>query len=492
MPRARTSESDPLRIAEVAAGPNQGRVGITLCPGKVDAAAMSGAWDRDLDLDMREIARWGASAVVTLITNREMELLRVERLGDAAAAHRMEWWHLPIEDVNPPGPDFEEAWQRRAGPALRDRLRLGFDVLVHCRGGLGRAGTVAARLLAELGVAPQEAIQRVRAARPGAIETSAQEAHAARRTPRPPIGPPRTRDSIEDRALGAFVGLAVGDALGTTLEFAARDSKPRLRDMCGGGPFDLRAGEWTDDTAMALALAESLVACDGFDAADLMDRFVGWWRNGDYSCTGHCFDIGVTTRHALGRYEMRDNPFAGSTDERTAGNGSLMRLSPVAVRYWNDAGRAAALAVDQSRTTHAARAAVDGCRVFVELLSEAIAGVPAATVLAPRTFDGSPEVAQIMAGSWRGKSRDRISSSGYVVHTLEAALWCAARTSSFEGAVLLAANLGDDADTVAAVTGQLAGSLYGLSGIPERWLSALAWRDRLHEIGSTLVHRSFR
>ena len=156
-------------------------------------------------------------------------------------------------------------------------------MLVHCKGGLGRAGTVAARLLVELGASPDDAIRRVRDARSRhAIETASQEAHVARCAARAPAVPPQTAADIHDRALGAFLGLAVGDAVGTTLESHSRDAQPRLEDMSGGGPFALPPGAWTDDTAMALALADSLAATGTLDCRDLMDRFVKWLRDGEY------------------------------------------------------------------------------------------------------------------------------------------------------------------------------------------------------------------
>ena len=490
MPAARTSESSPLRVAAVTPGSGYGRIGITLCPGKTDPAGMSGPWARDLDADLDVIQHWGATAVISLITDEELDFLSVRDLPGAVRDRHMEWWHAPIPDGRPPGPDFEDAWAV-AGEAIRDRLGLGFDVLVHCRGGLGRAGTVAARLLVELGASPDDAIRRVRDARsPHAIETTLQEAHVTRCAARAPSTPPQTAAGIRDRALGAFLGLAAGDAVGTTLEFRARDAQPRLEDMTGGGPFALPPGAWTDDTAMALALADSLAAARSLDCGDLMDRFLKWWRNGEYSCTGTCFAIGNATRGALERYLRAGDPLAGSTDPRTAGNGSLMRLAPVALRFWNDPRRLIDTAAEQSRTTHGAEEAVDACRAFAELLAEAIAGTPRADLLAPRPFEGAPAVTGIVAGRWRGRRRNDIRSSGYVVHTLEAALWSVARTGNFRNAVLLAANLADDADTVAAVTGQLAGALYGLSGIPERWLDRIAWKDRLLETAQRLLPTS--
>ena len=197
----------------------------------------------------------------------------------------------------------------------------------------------------ELGARPGDAMRRVRAVRPGAIEEG-QEAHVRQCVQRAPSDPLQTADAICNRALGAFLGLAVGDAVGTALEFCARDSQPRLEDMEGGGPFLLPPGYWTDDTAMALALADSLAASEALDARDLMDRFVRWWQDGDYSCCGHCFDIGNTTRAALERYLRTRDPLAGSARPGSAGNGSLMRLAPVALRFWQDRPRLAATAAE--------------------------------------------------------------------------------------------------------------------------------------------------
>ena len=170
----RTSLTHPLQIAVVTAGPDFGRIGITFCPGKYDRNAMTGYWDRDLALDLDAIRDWGAAAVVTLLEPRELTLLRVARLGEEVIRRNIRWFHLPIVDVSIPDDKFEQEWVI-AGEELRSLLRRRLDVLVHCRGGLGRAGTIAARLLVELGMAPTTAIANVRAVRPGAIETVDQE-----------------------------------------------------------------------------------------------------------------------------------------------------------------------------------------------------------------------------------------------------------------------------------------------------------------------------
>ncbi len=172
----RTSRSHPIRIDEVQAGGAGGVIGITFCPGKRGPSAAGYRWERDLATDLGAIARWAPAAIVTLIEPHEFEMLGVRGLGEQVRARGIEWHHLPIVDVRPPDQRFEQAWQA-SGPRLIGLLLDGAKVLVHCRGGLGRAGTVSARLLVEVGVPADEAVSRVRAARPGAIETPEQLRH---------------------------------------------------------------------------------------------------------------------------------------------------------------------------------------------------------------------------------------------------------------------------------------------------------------------------
>ena len=480
----RTSLTHPLRIDAVPSL-GGGLIGMTFCPGKVQPSGFTGAWSRDLALDLDAIRDWGAAAVVTLVEGWELGRYQVPALKAEVRARGMEWHHLPIVDGDVPHAPFDAAWPA-TGPVLRAHLQAGRRILLHCLGGLGRTGTVAAMLMAELGGDPGAAVRAVRRARPGALETSAQVAYALAIKPlgapaRPSHAPHPVKPDVRDRARGALLGLAAGDALGTTLEFKPRDSYPPHSEMTGGGPFHLQPGQWTDDTSMALALADSLAARPGFDAGDLMRRFTSWHLRGEYSCTGHCFDIGVTTREALTRFGRTGDPLAGSADPMAAGNGSLMRLAPAALRHLHDGDAARRLAVNQSRTTHAAAQATEACALLADLLREAVLGRPKAEVLAPRPWTGDPAIQAIAAGAWRGKPRDAIQSSGYVVHTLEAALWAVDQTSSFSEAAVLAVNLGDDADTVGAVAGQLAGALYGVAGMPQRWLDVLAWRERLQD-----------
>lgn len=250
---------------------------------------------------------------------------------------------------------------------------------------------------------------------------------------------------------------------------------------------------------MALCLAESLVERETFDPHDQMTRYLRWWREGHWSSTGRCFDIGKATRAALERFEADGDPFAGRSDPHSAGNGSLMRLAPVAMKYADDAALAVRYAADSSRTTHAAREAVDACRYFAALLVGTLKGRDKNALLSPRFAPGgvdwsldplAPAIDAIAAGSFRGKTEQEIRASGYVVHTLEAALWAFSRTNTFRDGALLAANLGEDADTTGAVYGQLAGAHYGAGAIPETWRSKLAKRDDIERLASALLEGS--
>ena len=294
-----------------------------------------------------------------------------------------------------------------------------------------------------------------------------------------------------DRLGGLLLGLAMGDALGTTLEFTTRNSQPVLTDMIGGGPFQLRPGEWTDDTSMALCLADTLLASakadGGFDTAQLMRRFTNWWQFGDNSVTGACFDIGTTTRQALELFARTGDPFAGSTDPMSAGNGSIMRLAPVAMRWHMDPAAATRAAEAQSRTTHAAAECLDACHLMTHSLIALAGGTDLLTALRDAPTPHGTRIGDLRNGDFAAKPRDQIRSSGYVLHTLEAALWAVSGAGNARGALLRAVNLGDDADTVGAVAGQFAGAIWGASGLPQDWLAKLAWRDRVQALSDRLL-----
>lgn len=295
--------------------------------------------------------------------------------------------------------------------------------------------------------------------------------------------------TLKDRYRGSLLGLACGDAVGTTLEFKRRGSFAPITDMVGGGPFNLKPGQWTDDTSMALCLAESLLHKDGFDARDQMARYLNWWQWGYLSSTGDCFDIGMTVREALTLFQNTGNPFAGSTDPYSAGNGSMMRLAPVVLFYYPDLQNVRTFSADSSRTTHAAQEAIDCCLVLAHAICNALGGASKAKVLQLAEVPlMTPKAKAIAAGEYRDKPGAEIVGSGYSVASLEAALWCFHHTDSYADAVLAAANLGDDADTTAAIVGQLAGAYYGLTAIPSEWLGRLWMADEIQAMADGLFN----
>ena len=279
-------------------------------------------------------------------------------------------------------------------------------------------------------------------------------------------------DRALDRSIGALLGLAVGDALGAPAEAKARDSYPPISEIGAAGG--------TDDTGMAVCVAESLLAKGGLEPVDLMQRFLRWYRAGG---TG----ISTTTRTVLEGFERTGNlDVAG--EAANAGNGCIMRLAPVAICYRGDRAAAREVAIAQARLTHSAAEAVAATAMLAEMLVAALETGDFAAVASASDVD-HPALADIACGSYRTKSRDAISSAPRALDTLEAALWCVARTHSFEAAAMEAVNLGGDADTIGAVAGQLAGALYGVSAIPPRWVAGLGAGPRLATLAS-LLHQA--
>ena len=304
-----------------------------------------------------------------------------------------------------------------------------------------------------------------------------------------------------DRYRGALVGLAVGDAVGTTVEFQPPGSFEPVTDMVGGGPFRLAPGEWTDDTSQALCLAKSLIDCGGFDAEDQIQRYVRWYRTGYMSSTGECFDIGTTACSALESYERTSDPYSGPTDTNTAGNGSVMRLAPVPLFFASEPDRAVSYSGDSSRTTHGAPQSVDGCRYFGGLIASAAKGASKDELLSERHTAASSwddlgpwhaAIEEVASGSYKTRNPPEIVGSGYVIKTIEAALWAFHRSQSFEEGLLDVVNLGDDADTTGAVFGQLAGCYYGLAGIPDKWIRQIAMSELLTDIADQLYRESLK
>jgi ADP-ribosyl-[dinitrogen reductase] hydrolase len=306
----------------------------------------------------------------------------------------------------------------------------------------------------------------------------------------------RRRKEVDDRRRGALLGLAVGDALGAAVEFSPPGTFEPVTGYRAGGPHGLKAGEWTDDTSMALALAASIAEV-GWDLTDQTRRYVRWWRRGEYSVNGRCFDIGITTQAALARFESTGDARSSATrSESASGNGSIMRLAPVPIRFLHlfpdQIAALALLAVESSLPTHASPQCLSACRYFALILAGLMHGNDRDKVLDPdweplrrlRSAEGlHPDIDAVASGSFRHRSPPGIVGSGYVVRSLEAALWAFHAAADFREAVLKAVNLGDDADTTGAVCGQLAGAYWGVEGIPPDWLSDLA---RLEELDAAV------
>ncbi|HUF27474.1 MAG TPA: ADP-ribosylglycohydrolase family protein [Gemmatimonadaceae bacterium] len=395
--------------------------------------------------------------------------------------------------------------------------RAGHGVYVHCWGGIGRTGTVVGCHLVRWGLGGDDALAALdelwttvdkKTWFPRSPQTDAQCAFVRQWVEggSPPAADaaetgsrPRRPRFLREQIRGALVGLAVGDALGAAVEFRAPGSFEPVTGMAGGGPFGLKPGQWTDDTAMALCLAESLLECDGMDLADQARHYVRWWKEGHNSSTGRCFDIGGQTAEALERFIATGGALAGATEPGRSGNGSVMRLAPVPM-FFALAPRAALDAcAESSRTTHGSPACLDACRYLGALIIGALQGHTKVELLAPRFtpvpgyWDDhplGPEVGEVADGSFRAKEPPEIQGTGYVVRTLEAALWAFRRSGSFREGALMAANLGNDADTTAAVYGQLAGAFHGEEGIPLEWRATLARWPTIDRLAGELVKRA--
>lgn len=286
----------------------------------------------------------------------------------------------------------------------------------------------------------------------------------------------------KSRFIGCLVGLAIGDALGAPVEFQPRGSFRPVVGMRGGGTHNLKLGQWTDDTSMALCLADSLID-KGFDPKDQMDRYLRWYRDGYNSCEGiGCFDIGNGTRNALTTYSGTGDPIAG--DSESAGNGALMRLAPLAMYYAGNNELAMMQAAIMTTTTHGAVEAAEASMVLAGMLCNWLEpdGPPPylPVALASERLIALPTKQHWMIGP------NEISSGGYCLDSLEAAEWAFDCGKTFKAVVLSAVNLGDDADTVGAITGSLAGAKFGIEGIPDRWIKQLAEADHIIAIAEKL------
>ncbi|TMP25942.1 ADP-ribosylglycohydrolase [Pseudoalteromonas rubra] len=294
------------------------------------------------------------------------------------------------------------------------------------------------------------------------------------------------RDNLQDRVIGSLVGLACGDAVGTTLEFATKGTFKPLTDMIGGGPFNLNKGQWTDDTSMALCLAHSLLEKQGFDAKDQMERYCKWHNHGYMSSTGTCFDIGMTVSRALRQYQITNIPFSGATDKYSSGNGSIMRLAPIPIYYFSDISTCMLYAQESSRTTHGSPLCLDACRLFSFLIHKAFTSQCKNDIFEQIPGHFCSELDPVTTFHFKELDYSMLTGSGYVIDSLISALWCFYHSNDFKESILLAANIGNDADTTAAICGQIAGAFYGYNGIPVDWRESITMAPDIKQLALDL------
>ena len=266
-----------------------------------------------------------------------------------------------------------------------------------------------------------------------------------------------------NRLRSAVYGIAIGDALGLPVQFLPRDSYPEVTEMIKGSELPWPAGTWSDDTSLTLATVDSLLTCEGVDIPDMRARFEDWLENGTYTPDGQVFDQGFTTVHALTQGH-------GCTNEQSNGNGSLMRILPLAfVKNLSDEQIA-----QVSGITHAHPLSVEACTVYVHAAQLILDGFSLTEAL--ETASLSSEIFSYLADI-SSRKRNEIRSTGYVKDSLEASFWCLLTTDNFRDALIRAVNLGDDTDTIGAITGGMAGLAYGMESVPDSWMNALRKKE---------------
>lgn len=389
--------------------------------------------------------------------------------------------------------------------ALDALLQEGRRVYVHCRAGIGRTGTVVACHLIEQGLTPGAALSRLNElwqasdrsdTWPEVPETDEQRQFILAYVPAAdPTRAPEVMDAartLRERFQGALMGLAVGDSLAAYTQFRKPGTFPAVGDVLGGGPFDLPRGAWSDDTAMALLLAESLLESEGFDAQDQVQRYCRWQREGYGSATGQCVGIAANVARSLATALYKRQPFSGSHDPEQLDKDPLSRVAPAVMYFFADPAASVARPAEAARVTAQAPLVLDTVRLFAAMLRQALAGRDKAAVLKPprdlwMTPSTRPELLAVYEGSYVRRMPPEIASNGHIVAALEAAVWAFYRGETFREGALLAANLGWDSDVVTATYGQLAGAYHGVSAIPGIWRNSLIKQEVVIDTADRLL-----
>ncbi|MGC8743801.1 MAG: ADP-ribosylglycohydrolase family protein [Verrucomicrobiia bacterium] len=416
---------------------------------------------------------------------------------------------IPIRDVGIPTREYMIKILDAIDKAASDN-RL---VYVHCRGGIGRTAIVAGCFLVRHGMSGEQALE--------ALHHFLEEVEPGDVVPRAPgtyeqqyfIKNWKEKDEPDEefipaneepsarlkRYIGCLVGLATGDSLGVATESLPPGRFKPVTDLLGGGEYNLKPGEWTDDTSMALCIATSLVENKGFNIQDQLLRLINWRDRGYMSSTGSCIGIKYSITRALHYFQQTGKTAIDIYDQHSANNSSLVRMAPIAMLFRNSPEDAIRFAAVNCQSTHSSKTAIDACKYFTGLLIGALSGYKKTAILSElfAPVNGlwkkeplQPAIEIIALGSFKRRYPPTIKTTDYVVDSLEAALWAFYRGSNFKDGALLLANLGDDACAACAIYGQLAGAFYGAEDIPGEWISKVAMRPTIENLAKQLFQLS--
>ena len=399
------------------------------------------------------------------------------------------YFHQPIHDHSVPA---SEAHMRQVLDCLAAALRDGRNVYLHCRAGIGRTGTVAGCWLVEQGRTGEEALEelnRLWQQSPRSLqwssvpETDAQTGYVRRWRRAGADDDPLLQAAtltaargLRGRFLGVLLGLAIGDAMAAATQYRRPGRFTPVGDMLGGGPFDLPRGAWSDDTAMALCLADSLLEKGDFDVRDQVARYRRWQKEGYLSSTGTCVGITAGTARALAKAQWRRQPFSGSHDPESLDPEALSRVPAVVLYFFAQPELAIDRSAEAARTTCQSPAVLTSCRAFARALLAALSGATKRDIVA---------AAEVLIGSTARP--EALGQEGTAPAALAAALAVFARSESYRDAVLAAANLGGASDVVASACGALAGAHYTLGSIPALWRNSLMQRELLESFADRLL-----
>ena len=532
----KTSQTHPLLIGMVNVPGTNGVIGMTLCPGKVQANAMSGQWQRDLDLDLQVIQEWGANNLITLMEPHELKRFQVQDLPERVAK-QMKHLLLPIVDTSVPDEAWEKSWCH-VGPEVRASLQKGEKVLIHCLGGLGRTGTLAARLLIEFGMEPEKAIKAVRKARPGAIENATQEGYVKKLKTMKQLETPTSRPYhriAPDRASrfrGCLLGGAVGDALGAPVEFMdlpaiqAKFGPDGIRDFV---PAYGRLGAITDDTQMTLFTAEGLLRAHVREGTTgratvpglINNAYLRWLITQGSKSKVQGLDTDgwlfgheqLFSRRAPGNTclsALQNKQALGDSDPAvndSKGCGGVMRVAPIGLYV-----AARRLPSEQAFTwgceacalTHGHPSGQLPGGVMAMLVAELVQGreLPEAVSTASEVLKRTPqheETQQALEAAMRlassslptHKAIPQLGEGWVAEEALAISLYCALKARTLEEGVTMAVNITGDSDSTGAITGNLLGAMLGVHEVPDRWLESLELKPVLTAMADDLATVEF-